>query len=60
MSIVQQIKIRLEPIIEIIKPLNIKLSNDPIELTPIIHEISSLFNGPDASGVSIDSNFGRN
>lgn len=45
---------------EIIKPLHIKLSNDPIDDIAMTQDISSLVNGPLGSGVSDEANFGRN
>lgn len=51
-------KARFDPIHEMMKPYDIELNNDPMQLIATIHEISSLDNGPPANGVSGDSNLG--
>lgn len=48
---------RFDPIHEIMKPYDIELINDPIQLIATIHDICSLSNGR-SNGVSGDSSLG--
>lgn len=51
-------KARFDPIHEMMKPYDIELNNDPMQLIATIQDISSPDNGPPANGVFGDSNLG--